>query len=137
MTDQFSDDIFFQNYYRRQRLRQEMKKLLWLLAAGGIYALWCSLTGIGIPCIVHTIFHVNCPGCGMTRAAVSIAHFKFAEAYAFNHLSVTVIPALLILLGVNEWRYIRTGERRFNVLETILLGIMCYASLFYGVFRNF
>ena len=122
---------------RKLRLEQELKKIVLLLLAGGIYALWCSLTKIGIPCVFHTLFHFKCPGCGMTRAAVSVLHLRFAEAYAYNHLSLTVVPVLVILLAVQEWRYIRTGSRRFTRPETVILGILCYASLFYGVLRNF
>ncbi len=118
------------------RLRGELKKLLLLLLIGLAYALWLHFTHLGIPCPIYTIFHVKCPGCGMTHAAMAALKLDFPEAWQSNVLALTVVPLLLVILTVHEVRYIRTAKRSFNLAEKILLCIMAYASLIYAVIRN-
>ena len=120
----------------QERVRRELKKLLLLLLVGLAYALWLHFTHLGIPCPVYTIFHVKCPGCGMTHAAMAALRLDFPEAWHSNVLSLTVVPLLLVILTAHEVRYIRKGKRSFNLTEKILLCIMAYTSLIYAVIRN-
>ncbi len=120
----------------QERLRKELKKLLLLLLIGLCYALWLHFTHLGIPCPVYTIFHVKCPGCGMTHAAMAALKLDFPEAWHSNVLSLTVVPLLLVILTAHEVRYIRTAKRGFNLAEKILLCISAYAALIYAVLRN-
>ncbi|MCR4641921.1 MAG: DUF2752 domain-containing protein [Lachnospiraceae bacterium] len=119
-----------------ERLRKELKKLALLLALGLSYALWVHFTHLGIPCPFYTFLHVKCPGCGMTHAALAALKLDFTGAVESNLLALTVVPLLLVILAVYELRYIRTGERRFNLAEKILLGISAYGALAYAILRN-
>lgn len=120
----------------KKRMRAEMKKLGILLLAGGLYAIWCNLTGLGIPCIFRLLLRIKCPGCGMTHAAVAMTHLDIAGAFSYNKLSVTVVPLLIVILLIQECRYIKTGSRKINIPETILLGVMLMITIAYGVARN-
>ena len=119
-----------------QRFCKERTRLLKLLAVGGIYALWWNFTGIGIPCLIHMIFHVKCPGCGMTRAVIAALHLRFTEAFQYNKLFFTVVPVLAVILIIQEYRYICTGSRKIKLPEAVLLGIMYYVTLVYCIIRN-
>ena len=44
-----------------------------------------------IPCLIHKITGLYCPGCGISRMLISIFHFDFYQAYRYN-------PWLFILL---------------------------------------
>ena len=44
-----------------------------------------------IPCILHLVFDVPCPGCGMTRACLAITHGHFAEAWHYHPFSFLII----------------------------------------------
>ena len=118
------------------RLRKELKKLALLLALGLSYAIWVHFTHLGIPCPFFTLLHIKCPGCGMTHAAMAALKLDFAGAAESNLLALTVVPLLLIILAVYELRYIRTGKRRFNLAEKILLCIAAYGALAYAILRN-
>ena len=120
----------------RARRNAELKKLGILLLIGTLYAVWWRLTGIGIPCIINLLFGVKCPGCGITHAAVALTHFDFAGAFEYNKLSVTVVPILLILLAVEEVRYIKTSVRKFTLFEIIILTILLIVTIAYGIGRN-
>ena len=141
MKDKHNDvnkDTDFQMPERRSR---ELKKIGILLTVGFAYLIWCRATGIRIPCLFNLVTGLYCPGCGITRAAMAISRFDFVRAYNYNKLSLTVVPALLAILIIREYRYIKTGEwrpakRKIEILENILIGIMFFAAIAYGIMRN-
>ena len=125
------------NEEAKGRLRADLKKLGILLIIGVLYAVWCSVTGLGIPCVFHLFLGIKCPGCGMTHAAVALTHLDIAGAFAYNKLSVTVVPLLIVILLIQEIRYIRTGSRKINIPETAILGLMFAVTIAYWILRNF
>lgn len=48
-------------------------------------------------CLHKTLFHFDCPGCGMTRALHSFLHGHFRQAISYNF---GIIP-LTLFLGLN------------------------------------
>ena len=55
------------------------------------------ITGIDIciPCIFKTAFNLECPGCGLTRAFISLLELDFVGAYQSNPLIFIVLPVAL------------------------------------------
>jgi len=58
-------------------------------------------------CIFKAIFGIECPGCGMTRAFLSILHFDFNMAIAYNWKCVFVFPLTVILYLYCWYKYIK------------------------------
>lgn len=48
------------------------------------------------PCLYSTLFHVRCPGCGITTATTLILQGHWADAWHTNPLA---FPAIVIILG--------------------------------------
>ncbi|MCM8830178.1 MAG: DUF2752 domain-containing protein [Candidatus Omnitrophica bacterium] len=48
-------------------------------------------------CLYKTIFRIECPGCGITRAVLSLLHFRFYDALNYNRLVVVVFPVLVYI----------------------------------------
>ena len=44
-----------------------------------------------IPCVFQTVTDVPCPGCGMTRACLSITHGHFTDAWHYHPFSFLLI----------------------------------------------
>ncbi len=69
-----------------------------LIAVVGSYFLCTvilmSFTGIDIciPCIWKTLFRIDCPGCGLTRAFIDFLHFNFKGAFERNWLIFILLP---------------------------------------------
>lgn len=61
-------------------------------------------------CLVDNIFGIECWGCGITRATVSVLQFRLADAWAYNRLIVIVFPLLV-------WVWARTALRMYRELR--------------------
>lgn len=55
----------------------------------------CDIT---IPCFFHTLFDIHCPGCGLTRAFMSLMKLDFQSAYNYNPLIFIVIPSIIYFI---------------------------------------
>lgn len=47
------------------------------------------------PCVFQFLFHVPCPGCGMTRAVLALLRGEFSAAFEY-HAMVWSLPLLYI-----------------------------------------
>ena len=72
-------------HFRREKL---VKKRNWpgLCLAGGLVILWAVLFG----CVVYQLLGIPCPGCGMTRAWLSLLRGDFAGAFRAHPLFWTL-----------------------------------------------
>jgi hypothetical protein len=43
-------------------------------------------------CPIHELFHLQCPGCGATRAVAALLHGHFIEAVNLNALITLLLP---------------------------------------------
>ena len=48
-------------------------------------------------CLSKLFLHIDCPGCGITRAIQHALHLEFKTAYHFNKLVIIVLPLLTYL----------------------------------------
>ena len=60
-------------------------------------------------CLIATLFHVPCPGCGLTRAAVAMLRGDFGRAFALHPLSLALVPLTTWVISAQIVRYVRTG----------------------------
>ncbi len=78
-----------------KRLKQKiLLTLCYLLVVAVFYFL-------KIPCIYRALFNIHCPGCGITRALISVLKLDFASAFAHNSMfwSVPVIYLYFLFDG--------------------------------------
>ncbi len=87
-----------------------MKKEVLLLKIAAVYVLFplalfsvplSTLESLPSLCLYKNIIGTECPGCGMTRAALSLLHLRFAGAFAFNRMIIIVFPLILFLFFKN------------------------------------
>ena len=81
---------------------------------------------IGIPCLFHEVTGLYCPGCGMTRAMISIIKLDFYQASRFNILIFIVIPFFIIYFILKDKKTIP------NWIWYVLLSLV----ILYGILRN-
>lgn len=88
---------------------REVYPALWITLAALIvgYLLWRSV--LKKPsfagCLFYTRWHVYCPACGGTRAALSLLHGKFLQSFYFNPaVPIAIISVAGYLFSQTVWR---------------------------------
>lgn len=107
-----------------------------LCLAGGGYALFVWLTGVGIPCPIHTLTGLYCPGCGVSRFCLALLRLDFAGAFYSNMALFVLLPPGMAVLAVSVVRYIHTGDSRLSRWQAVLVYGMIALLLLFGVLRN-
>ena len=78
-----------------------------------------------LPCPVHYVTGLHCPGCGSLRASHNLLHGRLAAALSLNPLMVIAIPVVAVMLLRPAWVYRRrTPWAALSVLVA------------YGILRN-
>jgi preprotein translocase subunit Sec61beta len=60
-------------------------------------------------CPIYQILHLECPGCGSTRALAALLHGHLHEALRLNALFVLLLPFALLGAAVSYRRALRPG----------------------------
>ncbi|MGM9802166.1 MAG: DUF2752 domain-containing protein [Candidatus Limisoma sp.] len=95
-------------------------------------------------CPSKLIFHIPCPGCGITRALILLCHGQFVSAIALNPNILIVIPALIaypILLFVrikysldyiskiNSWLKLKRVYIPLGIFELAIFAMNIYRGI--------
>jgi len=87
---------------------------LFLLALA-IVAAWAAIRGIApgevrlLACPFHALTEVACPGCGMTRACIALAHGDLSTAWSFHPFAYLLVSLSIAVLIAP--RQVRAGWR--------------------------
>ncbi|WP_437322267.1 DUF2752 domain-containing protein [Sorangium sp. So ce394] len=78
---------------------------------GAIAALLGLLVACGVPlCPFAIVTRHPCPGCGLTRATLALAHGHVSEALRLHPLSPIMAPLVLAALAYNAAVYVKDGR---------------------------
>lgn len=100
----------------------EKKYAVCFLLAAVIYSvLAAALYKSGIGCVWKHILGFECPGCGMTRAAISCLKLDFAAAFGYHHL-FWLMPFVVLYAFFNGKVF---SSKRLNTITTYI-----FAALF-------
>ncbi|OAB35296.1 DUF2752 domain-containing protein [Paenibacillus glacialis] len=100
------------------------------LGVGGLLYLkvWLPMTNIGIPCVFNELTGFYCPGCGITRAVLSLLRLDVIQAFRYN-------PLVFILLPLYAMYFI-TKKKKMPTLSNGIMALMLIMTLAFGVLRN-
>lgn len=101
-----------------------------------IYCYFVNKTGIGIPCLFHTIFKIKCPGCGITRMYINILNLEFKQAFLANPIIFCTQPFIYYELIKMLYCYIHEKKVNISKIENICLYILIVALIIFGILRN-
>ena len=88
-------------------------------------------------CWFHRVTGLDCPGCGMTRAAHAALYGRWAEAFRFNPLGMLLLPAALVGIGLELAGWLRGKPLpvRFRIGGRWVWGLLVMLLVFW-VLRN-
>lgn len=102
--------------------------IVWLI----LFALYCVLTTkfLGSACPLYLIFGIPCPGCGMTRAWISLLGGDIAKAFYFHpaFFAAAIVAVCVILCGI------KPKLKKSKVITGIYL-VLCVAFLSAYIYR--
>ncbi len=103
--------------------------------------MFTASTGLGLPCLLRLTTGVPCPGCGLTTAAVALAHGDPGGAWAANPaifglaaLTVAVVP----LVGLRAFGVLdppRPWPARWRIRVGRVVGLLAVASWTFQLHR--
>ena len=92
-------------------------------------------------CPIHSYLHLQCPGCGATRALAALLHGRVADAFHLNALLIAgVLPAAAVYAGLCLVRLLRREEFRWPAPQPKWAHVLIYGgiavALGFAVLRN-
>ncbi len=100
---------------------------------------WIGVTLPGT-CLWREVFGVDCPGCGMTRCFVSLAHGDVAAGWAFHPTGLLLFAALIYQIPYRTLQIIRLAKGRHEMHHdrmVVCCGIVVALLLVQWVGRTF
>lgn len=90
-----------------------------------------SVPGFALPplCASKALFNVECPGCGLTRSFVSLAHGRWSDAMAANRVGWFIGAALLVQIGYRIVAITTRRDRPLGIWVPRLFGWSVIAAL--------
>lgn len=79
-----------------------------------------------IKCPIRLIFHIYCPGCGITRMFISLIKLDFYQAFRYNPLVFIIIPIIII----NNF-FVKNLK-----IKKIIWYILIILCIVFGILRN-
>jgi hypothetical protein len=123
-------------YVASGRWKFHLAVLTGMLSAACLYWLPPWRYGFYPRCPIFVFTHLQCPGCGMTRALAALLHGQIALSWHYNPLALLLLPWLGVYLAMGYWQRIRHGQWQAPRLPwPVLVGILVAITVF-GIGRN-
>lgn len=121
---------------KKNRVRKIIYRDGIILLVGILYAIFVRLTGLAVPCIFRTLTGWQCPGCGITRACLSLLKGEIRTSFSYNSFLYIAGPCIIYLIVRGALNYIKDNTFQLNRQDTVLTYILTVAALIFGVVRN-
>ena len=100
------------------------------------YAVIIITTGKSIPCFVHLLTRLQCPGCGISRMLISMLYGDFHTAFSFHPFLFITWPVILLLLIDTDYQYVKRGRANLSFSMNIVASIYAVLLIIFSVWRN-
>ena len=91
---------------------------------------------IYIPCLVHEITGLYCPGCGVTRMIINILNGNFYQAFRYNPLLFISIPFFILYFLDLIISKVKNKKMVTELFEPHIWYILIGIFIIYGILRN-
>lgn len=99
------------------KIKNIKEKVLTLLLGCAVVFAYSKLS---FPCLFRVLLHIDCPGCGMTRAYLSLLRLDFSAAFTYHPMFWSV--PILLLLYFFDGRLFRQKWLNISLFAIIMAG---------------
>lgn len=92
--------------------------------------------GWSIPCPLHGLTGLYCPGCGTARALQALLQLNFYQAFRFNPILVVLLPVILFFVGKTAYAYVQDTPLKTSRWELIIGFSIIILCVVYSILRN-
>ncbi len=97
----------------------------------GIIAIYAVLSVLGVAtCPSKVFFGIPCPGCGISRAFMSVLRLDFAAAFEYNPLWIVVPVALVAVTVLSVYEKNTAADITIFVFIALAFAIYLYRIIF-------
>jgi hypothetical protein len=82
-----------------------------------------TATPLPAVCTFRRIFGMDCPGCGLTRAFVALAHGRLAAGWHYHPVGVLLFAGVLSQVPYRLWQLVRLSRGRGEFRHPLLAGV--------------
>ncbi len=87
--------------------------------------------------MLHDLTGLNCPGCGMTRAAHATLQGRLVDAFRFNPVGMILLPVVSVGLGIEVLNWTLKKPLPFRLKISARGGWILVAVIIgFGILRN-
>lgn len=97
--------------------------------------LFAACTYIFYNCPLYFMFGIPCPGCGMTRAFISLLKFDISQAFYYHPLFPVVIVCGIVMVLI-YFKKITMSPKTKNILLSILSAVFIITYFYRLFFEN-
>jgi hypothetical protein len=87
-------------------------------------------------CPIHELFHLQCPGCGATRAVAALLHGHFIEAMSLNALITLLLPCAAAYGLLCYCRLLQCNPLRWPQPPPAVLYALFSVTAIFTIIRN-
>jgi Protein of unknown function (DUF2752) len=87
-------------------------------------------------CPIFEYLHLECPGCGTTRALAALLHGRLAEAFHFNALVILLLPVAAAYATLCYYRFLQRRPLRWPQTPPVATYFACVVAVLFTIVRN-
>ena len=115
---------------------KKYKNLLIFISIIIIYFILALVFKVNINCPIHEIFHVYCPGCGVTRMIIALFKGEFYQSFRYNQLLFILLPVFIFFL-INYIICIKNNKKPLYLrINNKVWIVVCIIMIVYAILRN-
>lgn len=93
---------------------------------------------VSLFCLIYEVTGLYCPGCGMTRAVISLLNLDFYQAFRYNIFAIFLLPLLTVYFFSEVYCWIFEKENiLFSKIPEWFWVFIFISMIIFGILRNF
>lgn len=123
-------------FIMKKRIVKTAKAFAAIFAVLAGYYIFVRMTGLSLPCLFKLVTGLECPGCGNTRAFMSLLRLDIKGAFGYNYFIFAEILYFCWAAAYTSVRYIKSGRFYLEIRPVWVNVLFLSVFILWGIVRN-